>query len=67
MTQTTAMKKIYRKPEIGIINAEPLNIICESGGQIDEGLSKKNTGSSFSDFSDDDEDDLFYKKYTVKW
>lgn len=67
MIQTAAMKKIYRKPEIGIINAEPLNIICESGGQFDEGLSKKNTGSSSFDFSDEDEDGLFYKKYTVKW
>lgn len=67
MIQATAMKKIYRKPEIGIINAEPLNIICESGGQVGEGDAKRHTGSSSFDFSDDDEDDLFYKKYTVKW
>lgn len=44
------MKHNYIKPEIEIIEADPVDFICESGGQIEEGDAKANS------FFDDEED-----------
>ena len=62
-------KKTYIKPSVSVISYNNVELLSSSNpehpGDAMDGRAK-GTGS-FNDFSDDDEDDLFYKKYTVKW
>lgn len=74
------MKKIYIIPTAEILDVDSYELMTASQLDDDEvfkpnpldredpwtGGRAKGTGS-FDDFSDDDEDGLFYKKYTVKW
>lgn len=60
-------KKTYIKPSVFVIaynNAELLSGSDQPGDAMD---GRAKSTNSFSDFSDDDEDGFFYKKYTVKW
>lgn len=58
----------YIKPEIDIydIKIEDALLQDSNTGGDDDQASKGHHGAIF-DISDDDEDGLFYKKYTVKW
>lgn len=63
-------KKSYLKPTIEeIYMYEDLSIMDSSEGTIGDGQmgAKHNNGGFAFDDSSDDEDGLFYKKYTVKW
>lgn len=65
-------KKSYLKPtiELELYMYEDLSIMENSEPMIDDGGigAKHNNGGFESDnFSDDDEDDLSYKEYTVNW
>lgn len=60
------MKKIYIKPQIEQITTYEDTAICITGSLYDEHMPAKGGNNNFV-FDDDDEDGLFYKKYTVKW
>lgn len=65
-------KKSYLKPTIEqeLYIYEDLSIMTDSEptiGDPDMGAKHNNGGFESDDFSDDDEDDLFYKEYTVNW
>lgn len=52
------MKHNYIKPEIEIIEADPVDFMCESG-QIDEGLAKGGNNFYIDDFDDEEDWDDF--------
>lgn len=54
------MKQNYIKPETEIIELDTLDIICESGGQIGEGLAKGCKIFYIEDF--DEPDDWSYNR-----
>lgn len=61
----------YIKPEMEIYDIKNDDALLqasqdENAGDNDDQFSKGNHGAIF-DIEDDDEDDLFYKEYTVKW
>lgn len=60
----------YIKPEMEIYDIKNDDALLQASekntGGDDDQLSKGNHGAIF-DIEDDDEDDLFYKEYTVKW
>ena len=62
------MKRNYIKPNIEIIEADPQDFICESGGQIGQGDAKANGffdyEEDWSDFEDDDfQQSIFEEEY----
>lgn len=65
----TNNKKIYSTPTVAIIKTDNSCLLSDSKPDYGDpwGSGRAKGTSSFDDFSDDDEDGLFYKKYTVKW
>ena len=49
------MKQNYIKPETEIIELDTLDIICESGGQVGDGLAKGCNNFFIDDFDDTDD------------
>lgn len=69
---TETNKKSYLKPtiELELYMYEDLSIMESSEPMITDdemGAKHNNGGFESDDFSDDDEDGLFYKEYTVNW
>lgn len=60
-------KKTYIKPSVFVIAYNNVELLSGSDKFGDAMNGRAKGTGSFDDFSDDDEDGLFYKKYTVKW